>query len=78
LTIGQQYPFNMDLTVSASKSGVYQAVSKFDSTFTANVQAVPEPLTIMGSGLGLAFGALFKKEYSRKQKKAKSLEKQKV
>lgn len=85
LTIGQQYPFNMDLTVSASKSGVYHAFSRFDNTFieddnffTADVQAVPEPLTIVGSGLGLGFGALFKKEHSRKQKKAKSLEQQKA
>jgi hypothetical protein len=82
LTIGQQYPFNMDLTVSASKSGVYHAYSRFDNTFieddnvfTADVQAVPEPLTIVGSGLALGFGTLFKKEHFRKQKKAKSLEK---
>jgi hypothetical protein len=78
LTIGQQYPFTMNLTVTASKAGFYNATSNFDTTFTADVQAVPEPLTIMGSALGLALGALFKKEYSRKQKKAKSLEKQKV
>jgi hypothetical protein len=80
LTIGEQYPFNMDLTVSASKYGIYQAFSKFDNTFTADVEveAVPEPITIMGSGLALGFGALFKTKYSRKQKKAKSLEKQKV
>jgi len=78
LTIGQQYPFNMDLTVSASKNGLYDALSKFDNTFTADVQAVPEPLTIVGSGLALGFGALFKKEYSKKQKKAQRLEKQKA
>jgi hypothetical protein len=36
---------------------------------------VPEPLTVLGSGVALGFGALFKKEYSRKQKKVKSLEK---
>jgi hypothetical protein len=80
LTIGEQYPFNMDLTVSAKKNGVYQAFSKFDDTFTAyvEVEAVPEPITIMGSGLALGFGALFKTKYSRKQKKVKSLEKQKV
>ena len=33
---------------------------------------VPEPLTILGSGLALGFGAYFKKEYSRKQKQAKT------
>ncbi len=36
------------------------------------VSVVPEPLTILGSGLALGFGAYFKKEYSRKQKKAKA------
>ena len=80
LTIGEQYPFSMDLTVSASKSGIYQSISNFDDTFTAYVEVdkVPEPITIMGSGLALGFGALFKTKYSRKQKKAKSLDKQKV
>jgi len=70
LTIGQQYPFNMSLIVSASKVGVYQAVSNFNNTFTADVEveAVPEPITIMGSGLALGFGALFKTKYSRKKK----------
>jgi hypothetical protein len=38
-------------------------------------QPVPEPLTLFGSALGLGFGAILKKEYSRKQKKAKTLEK---
>jgi hypothetical protein len=36
------------------------------------VATVPEPLTILGSGLALGFGALFKKEYSRKRQKAQS------
>jgi len=39
---------------------------------------VPEPLTILGAGVSLGFGALFKKEYFRNQKKVKSLEKQKA
>jgi hypothetical protein len=39
---------------------------------------VPEPLTLFGSALGLGFGAILKKEYSRKQKKAKTLEKLKA
>jgi hypothetical protein len=37
-------------------------------------EVVPEPLTIFGSGIGLGLGVLFKK-YSRKQEKAKDLEK---
>jgi hypothetical protein len=47
-------------------------------SITPYVAPVPEPLTILGSGLSLGFGALFKKEYSRKQKKVKSLEKLKA
>lgn len=35
------------------------------------VTAVPEPLTILGSATALGFGALFKREHSKKQKKAK-------
>lgn len=31
---------------------------------------VPEPLTVVGSGLALGFGALFKKESAKKRKKA--------
>lgn len=37
----------------------------------AEPEAVPEPLTILGSGLALGFGGLFKKEYSRKRRKQK-------
>ena len=75
LTIGQRYPFNMSLTVSASKTGVYAAISDFsgdDRGFTANVRAepVPEPLTILGSATGVGFAAFFKRKHSKKQKKS--------
>ena len=43
-----------------------------DRAFSLKGRVVPEPLTILGSGLALGFGAYFKKEYSRKQKKAKA------
>ncbi len=39
---------------------------------TESYKVVPEPLSILGSGLALGFGAYFKREYSRKQKKAKT------
>jgi|SRR6476661_1112111 len=42
---------------------------------TCESPPVPEPLTLFGSALGLGFGAILKKGYSRNQKKAKTLEK---
>jgi hypothetical protein len=45
---------------------------------TIATEPVPEPLTIFGSAMALGLGSFFKKEYSRKQKKVKSLEKQKA
>lgn len=36
------------------------------------IERVPEPLTILGSGVALGFGAMFKKEHSRRQKKTKT------
>jgi len=35
-------------------------------------EPVPEPLTILGSGMALGFGAFFKRQQSKKQKNAKS------
>jgi hypothetical protein len=52
--------------------------SQLSGNRDVEVQPVPEPLTILGSGVALGFGILFKKEYSKKQKKVKGLEKQKV
>ncbi|MGL5083676.1 MAG: PEP-CTERM sorting domain-containing protein [Microcoleaceae cyanobacterium] len=36
------------------------------------VYFVPEPLTILGTGAALGFGAVFKKEYGKKQQKSKA------
>lgn len=44
-------------SLSASKTG---ASSTFQITLTANSEPVPEPLTILGTGLALGFGAMFK------------------
>jgi len=75
LTIGERYPFNMSLTVSASKNGVYQAFSNFSGDgrgLTANVraEAVPEPLTMLASATALGFGAFFKRQHSKNPKKS--------
>lgn len=40
-----------------------------DFTYELQVEPVPEPLTIFGSGIALGFGALMKRHYSRKHKK---------
>jgi hypothetical protein len=73
LTIGDTYAFNMKLAVDASKTNSIRAISNFRSDgrgFTANVQAVPEPLTMFGSVIGVGFGAFFKRKHSKNQKKS--------
>jgi hypothetical protein len=42
-----------------------------DGSFGSTIQPVPEPLTILGYATALGFGALFKREHSKRQKKAK-------
>ncbi|NEO32122.1 MAG: PEP-CTERM sorting domain-containing protein [Symploca sp. SIO3C6] len=44
----------------------------FQSNPPVNPPAVPEPLTFLGSAVALGFGAIFKKEYSKKQNKSKA------
>jgi hypothetical protein len=56
----------------------YNSTGSTTGSITTYYEVVPEPLTILGSGMGLGFGAFFKKEYSKKQKKVKKLEKQKA
>lgn len=53
LTVGSTYPFSMSLVVNVNKVGAYQAVSKFDNTFFATVEAVPEPSSTLLIGLGI-------------------------
>jgi hypothetical protein len=64
--------------VGISGNATYTSTGDTTGSITPYFAVVPEPLTILGSGLGLGFGAFFKKEYSKKQKKVKSLENQKV
>ncbi|MFO7028987.1 PEP-CTERM sorting domain-containing protein [Limnospira fusiformis CCALA 023] len=35
-----------------------------------NVEQVPEPLTILGTGMALGFGSMFKREHDKKKKKS--------
>lgn len=60
--------FNSVESVSLTVGGPQEV----DFTADSLVATVPEPLTILGSGLALGFGALFKKESSRKRQKAQS------
>lgn len=75
--------FRKDLKVAVSSVDVYKKSFKlggFNSekiafqVRTGTVEAVPEPLTILSSSMALGFGVLFKKEYSRKKNKGKTLE----
>jgi hypothetical protein len=73
LTIGERYPFDMQLLVTAGKRGAYETISNFGGAgrgFTVNVQATPEPLTMLASATALGFGAFFKREHSKKLKKS--------
>lgn len=58
-------PANEFIIYSASQGG-----AEFYVDMTS-VEPVPEPLTILGSATALGFGALLKREHSRKQKKSK-------
>ncbi len=87
---GIQHQFSQEFSLSAGTYtirgegtvvvGQKSFYASEEATFTVEPAPVPvpEPLTILGSGVALGFGALFKKEHSRKQKKNKSLEKQKA
>ncbi|WP_198648375.1 PEP-CTERM sorting domain-containing protein [Cyanothece sp. BG0011] len=60
------------LTVSNTESDVEDTVSNIGSTVEESVpvEPVPEPLTILGAGVAVAFGTLFKRELSNKKKKS--------
>ncbi|MEQ8384051.1 MAG: PEP-CTERM sorting domain-containing protein [Coleofasciculus sp. A1-SPW-01] len=56
------------ITQSVSGSGEYHNIG-FDGDLP-EPESVPEPLTILGSGMALGFGAFFKRQQSKKQKNA--------
>jgi hypothetical protein len=75
LTIGEQYQFNMSLEVTALAGGYAQAFSNFSGDgqgFTVDIRTepTPEPLTMLASATALGFGALFKRQHSKNQKKS--------
>jgi len=63
---------------SITGSGEYHIVAPnngdssvvFEGDDLPDPEAVPEPLTILGSGMALGFGAFFKRQQSKKQKNA--------
>jgi len=69
-------PGNINSNLGQSQSGesgsIVTVVNSLTVTTTTTppAQSVPEPLTILGSATALGFGALLKREYSRKHKKS--------
>ncbi|MEQ9620878.1 PEP-CTERM sorting domain-containing protein [Coleofasciculus chthonoplastes] len=64
-------PFTLTGTISFDWTGASPNRSNLAYQIKVGTKPVPEPLTILGSGLALGFGALLKKESSRKQNKVK-------
>jgi hypothetical protein len=54
---------------SGPARGVFtaQKLSAAGGSYSMTIEAVPEPLTILGTGLALGFGGLFKSKSSKKQ-----------
>jgi len=75
---GNYFKIINKVQIGVSGETSYTPTGGTTGLITGQISSVPEPLTILGSGIGLGFGALFKKKYSKKQKKVKSLEKQKA
>lgn len=76
------FSFNdLDVTIANSSLLASNLEARFSSIATtsavanesieADLESVPEPFTILGTGLALGFGGLFHREYSRKQKASK-------
>lgn len=61
--------FTYNNSSGTSSDGLEEVVDNVTFTPHANSEPVPEPLTILGSGLVLGFGSLMKRQQSRKLKK---------
>lgn len=55
-------------SINNSGADIFGLAQTAADTSQLRAQAVPEPLTIIGSGMALGFGALMKRQYSRKRK----------
>lgn len=55
-------------SINGSGADIFGIALTAESPSQLRGQAVPEPLTIIGSGMALGFGALMKRQYSRKRK----------
>jgi hypothetical protein len=75
LTNEQMYAGGFSIAYIA---GEFEAIGINFRTRAMKTEPVPEPLTFFGTAVGLGLGAFFKKKYSRKQEKVKSLKKQKA
>jgi hypothetical protein len=63
------FNFNGSTLAVGQLAGGYSGPS---STYQMTLKTVPEPLTIMGSGLALGFGGLFQRKNASKRKNQKS------
>lgn len=61
--------FTYNNSSETSSDGLEEVVDNVTFTPHANSEPVPEPLTILESGLALGFGSLMKRQQSRKPKK---------
>jgi hypothetical protein len=75
---GDYFKIQNSLKIGIGAEIEYISTGDTTGSIKPYIAPVPEPLTILASGISLGFGALFKKQYSRNQKKVKSLEKQKA
>ncbi|AFY76747.1 PEP-CTERM putative exosortase interaction domain-containing protein [Pleurocapsa sp. PCC 7327] len=69
VTIANRSTVASDLRARFSSTATRSAVA--NEAIGADLETVPEPFTILGTGLALGFGGLLHREYSRKQKTSK-------
>lgn len=62
--------YGMDFTTDGTGADMYGQFTTAASSSQYRRQAVPEPLTIIGSAMALGFGVLMQRQYSKKLKKA--------